>query len=828
MIKPARSLPILLVPLAALLLPAEGSARPQESIPAPAGSLEGRVVDADDGRPLGGAEVLLVHLRDGAMAVEGEGTVDASLRGPAVRRTRTDDDGRYRFRDVLPGAHLLSVRLPGYRGRTVRVRPAVGDRTQVSVGLRVQPIALEPIVVRGRGSVDVTSLTGEARAAGRIPAVRLRQAKDLSSDARLVGEDDIREAATLGEPDILRAIQRLPGVATRNDYTAELWTRGASWGETRVLLDGIPLFNPLHGFGVLSGMSHRGLGAALFHPGVRPVDSPESGAARLELRSRSGRAANEVTGGLDLSLASAQGWGRGPLQGGRGGWMVTVRRSYADVVAERVGDDPEGRFPYVFTDVSARFDAELGPTTLLTVSGLWESDDMKDELPDLIHGTRASWGNATGQATLTFPVGDLVVSQSAGGTVYTARVDTFATRQTLSAPAGEAADHRVAFARLRGEVSRGPEGSWRAGYDLVRQSARYAGPEPWPYSRRSPDLPLDSIDDRLLRVGVWAERRLTLRRALEVQVGLRVEGGGRTASGSVEVQPRVTGRLRLSPGVTLSLGTGRYVQYAQSPAPVGPLLERALETGRLWLLAGPRRAPLDTRIVTLGGEAWLNEAWLASATAYARDSRGVLLPDPTPGFLIQRSPLVEGRVSARGVDLSLRRLAGRVTGSVAYSLAHAEADAAGITFPAPADRRHVLDVTGRLRLGSDWNLGLAYTFATGSPYARTLERSVGESEREAAFLVDPFRRRTPSYASLDLVLDYAHDLGAWSVGGFLQARNLTGHDNDVTYTHTSEVCPGAFRMDGTCVEDTPVPTDRFTPGIPTIPLLGLRLSYRGG
>ncbi|MGD2071766.1 MAG: TonB-dependent receptor, partial [Gemmatimonadota bacterium] len=357
---------------------------------------------------------------------------------------------------------------------------------------------------------------------------------------------------------------------------------------------------------------------------------------------------------------------------------------------------------------------------------------------------------------------------------------------------------------------------------------RYTGPEPWPYSRRAPDLPLAAIDDELLRVGVWGERRLAVDPSLDVQVGLRVEGGSRTASGSVEVQPRVTTRLRLGPDVTMSLGAGRYVQHAQSPAPVGPLLERALETGRLWLLAGPRRAPLDTRIVSLGGEAWLGEAWLASATAYVRDSRGVLLPDPTPGFLIQRSPLVEGRVGARGLDLSLRRLAGRVTGSVAYSLADAEAEAVGLAFPAPSDRRHVLDVTGRVRLSSDWNLGLAYTYATGSPYARTLERTLGESEREAAFLVDPFRRRTPPYASLDLVLDYARRIGVWSVGGFLQARNLTGHDNDVTYTHTTERCPGAYLMDGTCVEGTPVPTDNFTPGIPTIPLLGLRISYRGG
>ncbi|HZD06179.1 MAG TPA: hypothetical protein VE173_14810, partial [Longimicrobiales bacterium] len=240
----------------------------------------------------------------------------------------------------------------------------------------------------------------------------------------------------------------------------------------------------------------------------------------------------------------------------------------------------------------------------------------------------------------------------------------------------------------------------------------------------------------------------------------------------------------------------------------------------------PDRSPLSSRIVTLGGEAWLGPAWLLSATVYHRSTRGLVLPDPTPGLVVQRSPLVEGRVRARGVDVSLRRLAGRVTGSLAYSLGDARARGAGLDFPAPTDRRHVIDVTMETRLTRGLDLAAAWVLATGAPYTRTLERCVGEGCRPAALLDRPFGRRSPTYRSLDLVLDWTHRFGSWSVGGFLQARNVLGHDNAVTYTNTEESCIGGVFENGVCSGGgRPSSKDAFTPGIPTIPLLGLRVTF---
>jgi hypothetical protein len=805
------------------------TATPQTGTPARNGpalgvALSGRVVDAQGGGGIAAALVALVRVPAGEEPPDS--ITEEWERRHANGRQTTGPDGAYRFDDVGPGLYLVRVTRIGYRSATVRVLWR-GPAATVSVALRVEPIELEPLDVRARGEMEVRVPGAAPERLGRVAAERVRQESHLTSDARIVGAPDIREAATLGEMDVFRALQRLPGVSTRDDYTAELWTRGASWGETRVYMDGLPLFNPLHGFGLLSGVSHRGLGAAYFHPGVRPARVPEGGAAVIELTSASGAGLAATESGLDLTLASAHAWARGAL-GDDGGWSATARRSWADLAVAAAIDDPDAQLPYAFSDLLARVDLPVGDDAHLEVSGFHENDAVRGEIPDVLHRSTASWGNTAGQATLTFPLGALAARQSIGVARYGADVQAIPSEfdDDFSAPSEPPSTHRVSYLALRGELGGSDGSAWTAAYDVVHQSARYEGPEPWPYSGERPERPATVTSGDLTRFALWGRHRWTPLARLDVESGLRVEAGSATAAGRAEVQPSLSARLRLTPDVSLSTGVGRYVQYAQSPASMGPVLS-TLEAGRLWVVAGPGRAPLVARIATVGGEAWLGGDWLLSTTAYGRWSSGVVLPDPTPGLIVQRPPLVTGRVRATGVEIGLRRLTGRVTGSLGYSLGRARAEAVGRTFDAPTDRRHVVDATAHLRLLPSLDVQLAYTWASGAPYTRVLPTRLGDGQ-SASILERPFELRAPAYSGLDAVLEWTNRFDGWTLGVFVQGRNLLRHDNAVTYRTTALTCPpyGYVADDVACDDGAvAVRTDRFLDGIPIIPLLGLRVTF---
>ncbi len=215
------------------------------------GTIAGAVLDGASGQPLAGADVVLSASRT------------------TGQRAITDAAGRYSFADVAAGAYSLHIRFIGYRPTTLDVDLPPMGQLSLSVGLILQPVLLEALPV----DAPATGLARTGRSSesplARADVERYRQEQYLTSDVRALTAADMLEAVTLGETDLLRAFQRLPGVTTRDDFTAQLWTRGARWSETRVYFDGLPLFNPVHAAGAFSAIPPDAVGAAFFHPGAR-------------------------------------------------------------------------------------------------------------------------------------------------------------------------------------------------------------------------------------------------------------------------------------------------------------------------------------------------------------------------------------------------------------------------------------------------------------------------------------------------------------------------------------------------------------------------------
>jgi hypothetical protein len=171
--------------LAALLLlvavrpvGAQGTAR---------GTVAGTVVDDSTGAPIVRATVLVV------------GT---------TRGTLTDDRGRFVIGDVAAGERTLRARILSHRPRDVAVVVVAGDTVAITIRLVVAPVTL-----------------GAVRARARPPE------RDRFELAPNVGTVTLTPSAmsgvpALGEPDVLRTVQLLPGVNARNDFSSGYNVRG--------------------------------------------------------------------------------------------------------------------------------------------------------------------------------------------------------------------------------------------------------------------------------------------------------------------------------------------------------------------------------------------------------------------------------------------------------------------------------------------------------------------------------------------------------------------------------------------------------------------------
>jgi hypothetical protein len=322
---------------------------------------------------------------------------------------------------------------------------------------------------------------------------------------------------------------------------------------------------------------------------------------------------------------------------------------------------------------------------------------------------------------------------------------------------------------------------------------------------------------------LWAEGRWELGPELALEPGLRVEVGPSVWNGgAVRLMPRLTTRWAPTPDLSFSAGAGRTYQYAQALAATGPSVVGGYTASHLWLLADKEVPAIRADVGTLGAELWIGGSWLLAANGYVRRSTGVTLPDPTAGSLVDRPLFVTGESRARGLELSARRLAGRLTASASYALGVAETTAAGLTFPTSEDRRHAIDLTSMVRVRGALRAGAAFTYATGTPYTRIHIRNLPCTPAMCGYdLVADAKnaQRGPAYSSLDLLLDWTKRMRSWDLGLFVQVRNALGHRNAVTFIHSAEYCVPSFPNDPACVRD------QFENGLPTLPVFGVRARF---
>jgi Carboxypeptidase regulatory-like domain/TonB dependent receptor-like, beta-barrel len=814
---------------------AAAAQQPGRDSVAAGGTVLGTILDASTSQALPGAVVLLEPGPAGAVV---------PVRGApfwATGRTQvTDAQGAYRFTRLPPGEYRLLVRRLGYRPAVVAVDLRQNSPLRLSVGMTVQPIRLEPTEVKAtRAPFRPGGAGTDAESAGRVDVDLYRQREFLESDARALTESDVTEAVTLGETDLFRALLRLPGVTTRDDFTAELWTRGAPWSQTRVYYDGMPLFNPLHTVGVFSGVNPDAVGAAFFHPGGRSAALGEGAAAVLDLASRPARG-GAVGGSAELSAVSGRLALDGPL-GGRGGWMVAGRRSYVDLLTD-VFVDSAGRIPYAFQDLASRVDIPLGGVSSLVVSGLWERDDLRGTVRDLLRDNRGHWGNAVLRASLTTPLAGLVMRHTLGQSRFAANVTRLVLTDTTGAPVDtgvnvvvpvhQPTDNGITETILSGSLESGGTGGWSAGYQVTAMRQHYVGPIPRPY-------PLVVVPDTLQLsvqrsvVAFWGAHRWEAGR-FALDAGVRLELPGSMANvPALAMAPRVSARYATGPTFALSAAVARTYQYTQTIAPAGPGVGPDLHVSDVWGMADDTVPALRSDLATLGAEAWLGPGWLGTLTVYGRRVTGVAVPDPEPGTDFRSRPLfVTATNRAAGVELSARRLMGRVTGSIAYSEGWSRIEAAGWAYPAGAERRRMLDLTGMVRIAQGWRAGAAFTAASGAPFTRFLLHTVvplcdslsfcGDTLYAAGAVEQPNVGRAPAYVTLDLLGEWRQAFGSWAMTVFVQVRNALNLRNAVTYVGSHDMCT---QPTGDQRQARPGVCDDFDHGLPLLPLVGVSVAF---
>ena len=700
-----------------------------------AGTIRGSVVDERTEQPL--ARVL-VRLAD------------------TDHRATTGADGRFELRGVTPGDYTATVSVVGY-------------------ALLRKPVSVTPGAVLEFTFV-LTAGTGTYEEQVDVVAPVFEQREPASAAEQTIGATELQDLRGLVADDPLRAIQAMPGVTATDDFSAEFSARGAGPRNTGVLLDGIPasavLLHSVEGrddSGSIARISTDVLSRATLSLGSYPQRTGDRLGPQLEFLTREGSRDGFHLRGM-VSMVAAGAVAEGPLAGGRGSWLASIRQSYLDWIIRQLYPDEDSvlgftdAFGRVTFDASARHQVSL---TLLAGRSHYEEAD--------------TWTspNALADAQTRGGLGILGL-RSTGRTwslaqrVY-AQVNVFQNTQPAGLEAGSGryvdAGYRVDFTRALGA---------RLTVDAGGQAQRVTDRQSvFAYDRRVPPrrTTLETWDTEATRGGAYVHLRWQAAPASLLAGGARVDGT--TLIHGAAASPWVQFEQRFPRNVRLRAGTGWY-QQEPSPDQVA-----GLHGG------GAGLARQQALHVDLGLEQTIGARTRWQVSLFDREEQDVAfasgLEPRTAGSLVPYNPAAryENRLDgyARGVEAVVqRRDPNGLSGWVAYAYQRSryEDAATGESFDGDYDQRHTLTVYASLRLWSRATAIAKYRAGSNIPvrgyYSPT---GLEDADGLPTFALGPARNsgRLPAYSRLDLRFDQVFNFSTRRLTLFAEIINVTSRVN---------------------------------------------------
>ncbi|MTI40655.1 TonB-dependent receptor [Fulvivirga lutimaris] len=192
--------------------------------------------------------------------------------------------------------------------------------------------------------------------------------------------------AFLGEVDVLKSIQLLPGVSSVGEGSSGFNVRGGSVGQNLVLLDDAPVYNSSHLFGFFSVFNPDAVKDIKLIKGGIPANYGGRLSSILDVRMKEGNSKERsISGGIGtvFSRLAVQ----GPLKKDKSSFFVAVRRSYIDILAKPFTNDAT----LFFYDLTTKVNYDFNDNNKLYLSGYFGRDVFRfDERQGF------DWGNVTG------------------------------------------------------------------------------------------------------------------------------------------------------------------------------------------------------------------------------------------------------------------------------------------------------------------------------------------------------------------------------------------------------------------------------------------------
>ncbi len=631
-------------------------------------------------------------LRD---AATGESLIGATVYVPSLEKgTTTNTYGFYSL--TMPAKDSITV-MYSYLGYEIRLKKVFFNQNyKLDIALDPNSLTLKEVEISARKNGDNVQRT---------------QMGVIDIPVKLM----LELPSILGETDVLKVIQLLPGVSAGNEGTTGFFVRGGNADQNLVQLDEATVYNPNHLFGLLSTFNARALNNVTLIKGGFPASYGGRLSSILDISMKEGNNQDFVTQG-GIGLVSSNLTLEGPLKKGKGSFIVSGRRSYLDILAKPFEKKNTTR-GYYFYDVNAKVNYQLTAKDRLYLSFFQGRDKAHyTDVTGLQFGL--GFGNSTGTMRWNHLFGQKLflntslflntyfqnyfsVKGKSYTQFYTGIVDYSGKMEFQYFPSPE---HRVQFGAL---VSK---------HNFTSSGKATGVPK---------DTSIEKININKIRPQETSEAALYVNdewqwnERFSLNLGLRAPAY-RTAD---------TTYYRLEPRAALKFSLGKTSSLKASYTVMNQFLH--LVSGSTAALPTDLLIPSTRVVQPQRSEQWAlgyfhnfkdNEIETSVEAYYKTMHNQVLFGEGTQ--LLEQTNfddvLVFGQGKSYGIEFFVKKNFGKLNGWVSYTLAKTtqqfDAINLGREFPFKYDRRHNLSVAGSYKLSRKWTVSADFVYYTGAAF----------------------------------------------------------------------------------------------------------------
>ena len=203
--------------------------------------------------------------------------------------------------------------------------------------------------------------------------------------------------AFMGEVDVLKTIQLLPGVGSAGEGNTGFYVRGGGPDQNLILLDDAPVYNASHLFGFFSVFNADAIKNVNMIKGGMPSAYGGRLASVLDITMKDGNY-KSVHGEGGIGLIASRFTVEGPIKEDTASFIISGRRTYIDVLAEPFINDTAALkgSGYYFYDLTAKLNYRISDKDRLFLSGYFGRDVFTYKDKNLGLQFQVPWGNATG------------------------------------------------------------------------------------------------------------------------------------------------------------------------------------------------------------------------------------------------------------------------------------------------------------------------------------------------------------------------------------------------------------------------------------------------